>query len=255
MTTTPTWTKGATMTVFAPSHELTELDPTKRVRYSLGMIVGDDELRQDQRYLTARDDRHQRALHGWGVVSGLELVVEDGGHLEVHPGAAVDGTGRWICIDVTQCADLLPWLAARDDLPAMPATVTVWVTLCYDECATDLVPVPSGPCRTLDNSVQASRVKDAFRLELSLEQPPLRGDLDEFPEADVMTKLLKKDAKLEDKREALSDFVTSRGDPGGFANRCLDPVDPGCVILGRVEVPLVKDGDRSRSRATRTSSG
>ena len=62
------------MTVFAPSHELTELDPTKRVRYSLGMIVGDDELRQDQRYLTARDDRHQRALHGWGVVSGLELV-------------------------------------------------------------------------------------------------------------------------------------------------------------------------------------
>src|SRR5687767_14342692 len=107
------------MTVFAPSHELTELDATKRVRYSLGMIVGDDELRQDQRYLTARDDRHQRALHGWGVVSGLELVVEDGGHLEVHPGAAVDGTGRWICIDVTQCADLLPWLAARDDLPAM----------------------------------------------------------------------------------------------------------------------------------------
>ena len=91
---------------------------------------------------------------------------------------------------MTQCADLLPWLAAREDLPAMPATVTVWVTLCYDECATDLIPVPSGPCRTLDNSVQPSRVKDAFRLELSLEEPPLRGDLDEFPEADVMTKLL-----------------------------------------------------------------
>ena len=231
------------MTVFAPSHELTELDPTKRVRYSPGMIVGDDELRQDQRYFAARDERHQRALHGWGVVSGLELVLQDAGHLEVHPGAAVDGTGRWICIDVTQCADLLPWLATREDLPNLPATVRLWVTLCYDECATDVIPVPSGPCRTLDNSVQPSRVKDAFRLELSLEEPALRGDLDEFPEAGVMTKLLEEDAEIEDKRAALSEFVTTRGDPGGFANRCLDPLDPGCVILGRVDVPLVAAGD------------
>lgn len=230
------------MTVFAPSHELTELDPTKRVRYSLGMIVGDDELRQDQRYLSARDDRHQRALHGWGVASGLELEMGDGGHLEVHPGAAVDGTGRWICVDVTQCADLLPWLQAQDDLPTMPQMVTVWVTLCYDECATDLIPVPSGPCRTLDNSVQPSRVKDAFRLGLTLEEPPVRGDLVEFPEAGVMTTLLEEDATVDDKRAALSEFVTSRGDPDGFANRCLDPVDPGCVVLGRVEVPLIADG-------------
>jgi hypothetical protein len=231
------------MTVFAPSHELTELDPTKRVRYSLGMIVGDDELRQDQRYLTARDDRHQRALHGWGVVSGLELVLEDAGHLEVHPGAAIDGVGRWICIDVTQCADLLPWLAEQEGLPAMPATVPVWVSLCYDECATDLIPVPSGPCRTLDDSVQPSRVKDSFRLGLSLEKPPVRGDLAEFPETDVMVALLDEDAEIGDKRAELSKFVTSRGDPGGFVNRCLDPLEPACVLLGKVEVPLVADGD------------
>jgi hypothetical protein len=232
------------MTVFAPSHELTDLDPNKRVRYSLGMIVGDDELRQDQCYLMGRDERHQRALHGWGVVSGLELVLEAAGHLEVHPGAAIDGTGRWICVDVTQCADLLPWLTEhKDDLPALPSTVAVWVTLCHDECATELIPVPSGPCRTLDNSVQPSRIKDAFRLELSLEQPPIRGDLDEFPEAGVMSVLLDEDAELEAKRTALSGFVTSRGDPGGFANRCLDPLDPECVILGRVDVPLVADGD------------
>lgn len=228
------------MTVFAPSHELTELDPTKRVRYSLGMIVGDDELRQDQRYLMARDERHQRALHGWGVASGLELVLEDEGHLEVHPGAAIDGTGRWICIDVTQCADLLPWLTAHvDELPARPATVPVWVTLCYDECAADPIPVPSGPCRSLESSVQPSRVKDAFRLELSLEEPSVRGDLDEFPETTVMATLLDEDSELDDKRAALSDFVTSRGDPGGFADRCLDPIDPGCVPLGRIDVPLV----------------
>ena len=231
------------MTVFAPSHELSELDPIKRVRYSLGMIVGDDELRQDQRYLMARDDRHQRALHGWGVVSGLELVLEDDGHLEVHPGAAIDGTGRWIGIDVTQCADLLPWLTSRiDDLPPRPETVTVWVLLCYDECAADPIPVPSGPCRTLDASVQPSRVKDSFRLELTLDEPPVRGDLAEFPEAAVMAALLEEDATLEDKRAALSEFVTSRGDPDGFANRWLDPLDPGCVVLGRVEVPLVDDG-------------
>ncbi|WP_110240087.1 hypothetical protein [Nocardioides gilvus] len=227
------------MTVFAPSHEMSELDPDKRVRYSLGMIVGDDELRQDQRYLMARDERHQRALHGWGVVAGLELVIADEAHVEVHPGAALDAQGRWIGIDVTQCADLLPWLAAhREELPALPADVPVWITLCYDECATDLIPVPSGPCRTLDNSVQPSRVKDSFQLGFTLEEPPVRGDLDEFPEAGVMTVLLDEDADLATKRSALSDFVSSRGDPGGFANPTLDALEPGCVVLGRVDVPL-----------------
>jgi hypothetical protein len=61
-----------------------------------------------------------------------------------------------------------------------------------------------------------------------------------------MTALLNKDATLEDKAAALSGFVTGRGDPGGFANRCLDPLDPDCVLLGRVDVPLVTDGGTVR---------
>ena len=54
-------------------HRALEAEPAERAALLADACGDDDELRQDQRYLMARDDRHQRALHGWGVVSGLDL--------------------------------------------------------------------------------------------------------------------------------------------------------------------------------------
>src|SRR3954471_13361332 len=59
----------------------------ERTRYFSRMLVGPADLTQDQRYARAARRRHNRLLHGWGVVCGArvrrgdrpcELVVEPG---------------------------------------------------------------------------------------------------------------------------------------------------------------------------------
>lgn len=223
------------MSTFVTATELAELDPTKRVNHALGMIIGADDLRQDQRYLTARDERHQRVLHGWGVVSGLLVDYDEDLRLRVHPGLAVDGVGRSICVDRTQCADLLGWLRAQGDAVA-EREVTVWVLLCHDSCETDLLPVPSGPCQSLDDSLAPSRVVDSFRLELSLEEPVARTDA-----VEGVTAVLAADGE-QGRRASIREHVTDRGAAAEFAGPCLDPDGNACVPLASTTVTLTGSG-------------
>lgn len=231
------------MSTFTTASDLANLDPRKRTGYSIGMVVGADELSQDQRYLTNRDERHQRALHGWGVVSGLGVQFGDDNELQVLPGTAIDAVGRLICIDTTQCADVLSWVNAQEEVTLSGDALDVWVSLCWAECETDLLPIASGPCKSLEDSLAASRVADSYELQLSLTEPPTRGELEEIAASgtgsnNVINRLTRDGASLTAKRNALERFVLGRGDPAGFANRCLDPVDNGCVPLARVRLRL-----------------
>lgn len=231
------------MSTFVTATELAELDPSKRVNYTLGMIIGADDLRQDQRYLTARDERHQRTLHGWGVVSGLVVDVDPDDRLRVNPGLAVDGIGRDICLERPQCADLLAWLNAHADGVDTSSPVDVWVLLCYDTCETELLPVPSGPCQSLDDSLAASRVVDSFALELSLTDPVRRQDRAHPTFVDVMTGLVDDAADVDDKRSALQRFVAERGVEPAYAGPCLNALGDPCVPLGRIRLDLALDGE------------
>lgn len=231
------------MSTFVTATELADLDPSKRVNYTLGMIIGADDLRQDQRYLTARDERHQRTLHGWGVVSGLVVDIDPEGRLRVQPGLAVDGIGRDICLDRAQCADLLAWLNARADDVDTTAPVDVWVLLCYDTCETELLPVPSGPCQSLEDSLAASRVVDSYVLELSLADPGQRQDRAHPSFVDVMTGLVDDTADVDDKRSALQRFVAERGVEPAYAGPCLNAAGDPCVPLGRIRLDLGRAAD------------
>jgi hypothetical protein len=51
------------------------------------------------------------------------------------------------------------------------------VVLCYRECETDIVPVPSESCRTADESMAASRIQDSFELRLLLDPPVAAGEV------------------------------------------------------------------------------
>lgn len=155
----------------------------KRVRYTTGLVLGVDEFEQDQAYLMERDRLHQRALHGYGTVHGLpvELAPDDGSgagpELRVGPGLAIDPHGQHICVPETQCARLDDWLAAQSgddlDLGDPPtARVSLYVVLRYRACATDAVPLPGQPCRSLDDTMAASRFADDFALDLTFERPP-----------------------------------------------------------------------------------
>ncbi len=160
----------------------TLLDPHKRVRHFTGLVMGEEEFRQDQLYFMARDELHQRGLHGYGVVSGLGVSLRtnlDTGHPEVvvAAGMAVNPRGESICVPLAQCGDLNEWLENnRDDLLGsppliLPGSATLYLVLCARDCETDSVPVLGDPCRTLEDATAASRVADDFEICLRLDPP------------------------------------------------------------------------------------
>lgn len=73
-------------------------DGVARPRYSERQHLTAADLEAEQAHRLALRRRHAAALHGWGVVSGLELDHRPGVGLEVARGAAVDGYGREIVL-------------------------------------------------------------------------------------------------------------------------------------------------------------
>jgi len=72
--------------------------PRRRVNFFAGRILSADDLRAEQEHARARQWLHNRMLHGAGVVSGLDVVVEGGDDIVVSPGMAIDGLGREIVL-------------------------------------------------------------------------------------------------------------------------------------------------------------
>jgi len=75
----------------------------ERTRYFPGQLVGADDLTQDQAYAAERRRRHNRLLHGWGVVAGAGVTIgTDPGTVVVSTGFVLgpDGEEIWIGDDV-----------------------------------------------------------------------------------------------------------------------------------------------------------
>lgn len=152
-----------------------QLDPSKRVNYTFGLVLGVDEFLQEQTYLIEKDRSQYRLAHGSGTVCGLQMRIVEGVNLEVRvsPGVAINPTGQEIHVEQEMCARLNDWLTNnKDALQAVfgtpPLSVPLCVVLCYRECPSDMVPVPGEPCRTQQDSVAASRITETFQLKLCL---------------------------------------------------------------------------------------
>lgn len=159
------------------SSDQSTLDPHKRVKYSRGMVLGEDELNQEQLFLMERDRRHNRSLHGYGAIYGLGVSIDETNSVEVRVarGLAVDQQGRDICVPNDQCADLLAWLNDHlDEIPdyIVDGELPLHICLCYHECDTDLVPISTGPCCGQEENIAASRVRDHFKLQFCFDPPP-----------------------------------------------------------------------------------
>ena len=161
------------MSDFTTAYAAINLDPYKRVHYAPGLVLGVEDFAQEELYLLGRDRLHNRALHGYGTVCGLAVTIRpgDGGAVEilVRAGIALDPQGREIRVPQDQCAGIDAWLAANAGSLAgspLPDPLPLYLVLCYRECTTDDVPVPGGPCRSLEDSRVPSRIADDFLLEL-----------------------------------------------------------------------------------------
>lgn len=80
----------------------------ERPRYFAGQLLTEAELNSEQAYVIAKNKLHNRYLHGWGVVCGLQVVCHDcDGWVTVKQGYAIDPCGNDIIVCDDQDFDVL----------------------------------------------------------------------------------------------------------------------------------------------------
>ena len=140
----------------AASTVMATLDPNKHVKYSLGMVLGADDLEQEFAYVSNLPQWLARETIGYGTVCGLKVSIEvdeRGPRVAVEPGVALTPHGQLVRVTPTQCAYINDWLDLhREDITRqvgspVDAQLTLYVILCYRACPTDMVPIPGEPCR------------------------------------------------------------------------------------------------------------
>ena len=151
----------------------------ERPRFFPRQIVTADDLTLDQDYFLEKLRRHNRNLHGWGVVCGATLdyskkewmiVVKEGSVL------APCGDEIVICHDVCfdvrmRCVTSTPGQDPCGDIwrppqpkPGAAASTTVFVAIEYVSVQTRPVRVKAAGCGCEDNQCEPSRSKDSYRI-------------------------------------------------------------------------------------------
>lgn len=73
----------------------------KRPRFFTGQLLTAEALELEQEYFLKKLRRHNRSLHGFGIVSGLKVTVNSG-QIVVAPGLALDCEGNELAIGTAQ---------------------------------------------------------------------------------------------------------------------------------------------------------
>src|SRR2546421_8213594 len=95
----------------------TEAPYLERTRFFPRQLVTPGDLTQDQEYFRAKLRRHNRLLHGWGVVCGAGVTTGPKvSEVTVHPGYVLGPFGDEIVIDdpvtIDMCREGLDGTAA-----------------------------------------------------------------------------------------------------------------------------------------------
>ncbi len=173
---------------FSASVGSSNADASRHVNFTNGMILGADDYTQEFAYHAARDQWLAREALGYGTLAGLAVDVEadgaNGPRLRVSPGSALAPGGQFICVGREQCGSLNAWLADPETAakitaiaaplsPPNAADLTLYLTLCYTDCAVAPVPIPGEPCRSAQELMRPSRIADDYTLNFSFVAPPM----------------------------------------------------------------------------------
>ena len=140
---------------------MSKSDRLQRVHYFTGQVLGEDDFNTEQNYFIEKHRLHNRHLHGWGVVNGLEVSVDKSNVVHVGPGIAIDCAGN----------ELL--LCSPRELAAPRKASEFYVVLEYHETVINSVPVAPG---TTDAMIINSRIQESFRLSIANADPNSKHD-------------------------------------------------------------------------------
>ncbi len=145
-----------------------------------GKLLTERDLTDEQRYLLGKITRHNRYLHGSGIVCGLEVVEHPNppcrsDYVVVEPGLAIDCCGHEIlltCEETVPLADLIK--ATWDhDHPNEPLTGShrIQLSVCYRECLAENVEALLDDCGCDDTACRPNRVLDAYQFRVLIDPP------------------------------------------------------------------------------------
>jgi hypothetical protein len=127
--------------------QATAASQIRRPTYREGQLLEAAELQAEQR---SRDDalaRHEGNVHNPGIITGLQLTPAAAGDLQIHPGLAIDGMGRYLVLNRV----LTTSLADGED---------VWVSIVWRQGAAQIELSDRPP------PAQADRSQDAWPVVL-----------------------------------------------------------------------------------------
>ena len=154
----------------------------ERVRYFSRQLVTPDDLTQEQDYFRSKLRRHNRLLHGWGVVCGLEVVsTTEDWTVCIQPGYALGPQGDEILVDRGFKVDLR--LQGLDGNAAQPisdasdpwcSTVStdlrgkdvVYLAVAYSQVMSRPVRVQHAGCGCDGSQCEYSRIRDGFQVRV-----------------------------------------------------------------------------------------
>jgi hypothetical protein len=136
-----------------------ESQSLKRLRYVTGQLLTAENFELEQQYFLEKLKRHNRTLHGFGIVSGLKVIVESG-QIVIEPGLALDCEGNELVIGATQ--SIVAPLTSHDRSSA-------YVNVSYSEEKTDPVPAVQEPLSSTDSVAEASTITESFTVVVGQE--------------------------------------------------------------------------------------
>ena len=80
---------------------MSESRSLRRPHFFSGMLLTAEDLELEQQYHREKLKRHNRSLHGFGIVSGLKVTVKSR-QIIIEPGLALDCEGNELVIETPQ---------------------------------------------------------------------------------------------------------------------------------------------------------
>lgn len=178
----------------------------ERTRFFPRQLIAPDDLTQDQIYFRDKMRRHNRLLHGWGVVCGVEVKAGPGEcEVTVASGYVLGPYGDEIVIDrevvvdlcregldgnaVSPCGDALdPWCS--DVRVNRQAGQTLYVAVRYAECQSRPVRVQANGCGCSEGECEYSRIRDSFAVKVLTNLPAGYSDPMQPPDDEMLIRCL-----------------------------------------------------------------
>jgi hypothetical protein len=213
----------------------------ERVRYFPRQLITAEDMRNEQGYFREKLRRHNRYLHGWGVVCGFTVEPPGAGdpswELKVCPGYSVAPQGDEILVNEMVLFDLkrgaqrpepctVRWPCPPEGaMPGGNERTLVYLAIRYAECSSRPVRVHPAGCGCDESGCEYSRIRDSFELKL----------LWKLPESH--TRAAEDDAKLCQAWKQSSVVGTTRVRTPLPPQPCPECTDEPWVVLATIRLP------------------